>query len=172
MASKPGTDAAAHPHPHGSLENPDVAHESTDINVRAILWFTFMLVATTVAISVTMYGLFVAFDRIERKDDQTMLPLMQPAGQRPPNPQLQTTPWTDLKKFRGDEEDYLHSYGWIDEKAGVAHIPIDKAKALLLQKGLPARAGEADPTEGTPVAASGESSGGRRITSRKAGGAQ
>jgi hypothetical protein len=163
---------AAHPHPHGSLENPDVAHESSDVNIRALLWFVFMLVATTVLISVAMYGLMSVFDRIERNNDQTKLPLMRPAGQRPPEPQLQTTPWTDLKKFRADEETHIHSYGWIDEKAGVAHIPIDKAKALLLQKGLPSRGGAFDPTEGTPVAASGESSGGRRITSRKAGGAQ
>lgn len=31
---------------------------------------------------------------------------------------------------------YLHSYGWVDRKAGVIHIPIQQAmEALLAQKG-------------------------------------
>ncbi len=33
----------------------------------------------------------------------------------------------------------LHSYGWVDQKAGVVRIPIDRAMTLLLQRGLPAR---------------------------------
>jgi hypothetical protein len=160
MGSTPGTDAA---HPHGSLENPEVAHEESDINVRAVLWFVGILVATTIAIHLTMYGLFVVLDRFEAKNDPPISPLMAPAGQLPPEPRLQTTPWEDLKRFRAEEELHLNSYGWVDKTAGVAHLPIDKAKALLLQRGLPARQGSSDPTEGTHVAASGESSGGRNI---------
>jgi hypothetical protein len=173
MGSTPGTDAAAHP--HGSLENPEVAHESSDISIRAVVWFTAMLVATCVAINIAMWGLFKVFDKIEVKNDPAVSPLMAPVGQPPPGPGLQTTPWQDLKKFRADEDRYLHSYGWIDERAGVAHIPIDKAKALLLQRGLPARPGTADPTEGTHVAAGGESSSGRNIApkaARPSGGGQ
>ena len=33
----------------------------------------------------------------------------------------------------------LNSYGWVDPKAGVVRIPIDRAMDLLLQKGLPVR---------------------------------
>ncbi|PYX87325.1 MAG: hypothetical protein DMG68_12200 [Acidobacteria bacterium] len=35
------------------------------------------------------------------------------------------------------EEEILNSYGWVDPKAGVAHIPIEKAMELLAQRGLP-----------------------------------
>jgi hypothetical protein len=159
MGSTPGTNAA---HPHGSLENPEVAHEESDINVRAILWFVAILVGTTLAIHLTMYGLFVGLARFDAKNDPAVSPLLAPAGQLPPEPRLQTTPWEDLKKFRAEEDVHLHSYGWVDKTAGVAHLPIDKAKALLLQRGLPARE-TSDPTQGTHVAASGESSGGRNI---------
>lgn len=161
MGSTPGTDAAAHP--HGSLENPEVAHEATDVSLRAVIWFAALLVFTAVLINLSMWGLFVVLDRLERKSDPAVSPLMAPAGQLPPEPRLQTTPWADLKKFRADEDSYLHSYGWVDKGAGVAHLPIDKAKALLLQRGLPSRPGPQDPTEGTHVASSGESSGGRDI---------
>jgi len=160
MGSTPGTNAA---HPHGSLDNREVAHEESDINVRAVLWFVGILVATTLAIHLAMYGLFVGFARYEAKNDPVVSPLMAPAGQLPPEPRLQTTPWQDLERFRAEENLHLHSYGWVDKNAGVAHLPIDKAKALLLQRGLPAREASSDATEGTHVAASGESSGGRNI---------
>jgi mono/diheme cytochrome c family protein len=38
---------------------------------------------------------------------------------------------------RQQEIAQLHSYGWVDQKAGVAHIPIDRAIALVAASGLP-----------------------------------
>jgi hypothetical protein len=127
------------------------------------VWFVVLLVGTTLAIHLSMLGLFNVFAHMEAAADPDVTPLMRPAGEPPPEPRLQTTPWQDLTRFRANEDRHLHSYGWIDEKAGVAHVPIDKAKALLLQRGLPARASATDPTEGTNVAASGEASGARTI---------
>jgi hypothetical protein len=152
-----------HPHPHGELKNPEVAHEASDVNIRAVIWFVAILVITTVSIHLSMAGLFKLFASMEAKNDPQLSPLMAPPGQRPPAPELQTTPWTDLRDFRQKEEQRLHSYGWVDEKAGVAHLPIDKAKALLLQKGLPVRPVAADPAEGTHGFANGEASSGRNI---------
>ena len=37
------------------------------------------------------------------------------------------------------EEQTLHSYGWVDQQAGVVRIPIDRAMELLAQRGLPTR---------------------------------
>jgi hypothetical protein len=42
----------------------------------------------------------------------------------------------EIYDFRLNEEQRLNSYGWVDEKAGVVHIPIDRAMELLAQKGL------------------------------------
>ena len=38
----------------------------------------------------------------------------------------------------------LNTYGWVDRKAGVAHIPVDRAIDILAKRGLPTcgRAGE------------------------------
>jgi hypothetical protein len=160
MGSTPGTSDL---HPHGDLENPEVAHEESDVNIRAILGFVAILVITAVVIHVAMWGLFKFFANMEAQNDPQLSPLMVPAGQRPPDPQLQTTPWTDLRQFREKEDQRLHSYGWVDEKSGIAHLPIDKAKALLLQKGLPVRPVAADPAEGTHAFADGEASSGRNI---------
>ena len=49
-----------------------------------------------------------------------------------------------LKNLRATEDTDLTSYGWVDRKNGVVHIPIDQAMDLILQRGLPIR--QATPT--------------------------
>ena len=159
MGSTPGTEA----HPHGGLENPDVAHEHSDISINGVVWFVAILVLVAGLVHVGMWALMRVLDRMEVSNDPYVSPLAVPVGQLPPEPRLQTTPWQDLKQFRTQEEQYLHSYGWVDQKGGIAHVPIDKAKALLLQRGLAVRQAAGDALEGTHVAASGESSSGRTI---------
>lgn len=150
-------------HPHGELHNPDTAYEHSDINLGAIVAFAVLLAVITLTIQAAVYGIFVMFNHFEQTADRTVSPLEAPAGTAPPEPRLQTTPWSDLQQLRAAELLYLHSYGWIDKDRGIAHMPIEKAKALLLQKGLPVRPGLADPTEGTSFASTGESSGGRNL---------
>jgi hypothetical protein len=155
-------------HPHGDLDNREIAHEHSDINVRAIIWFVVVLTVIVLAVDVAMFGLFKLFDRMEVKNDPVVSPLALPAGQPLGAPGLQTEPWADLKKFRAEQLAYLHGYGWVDEPGGVARIPIDKAKGLLLKKGLPVRPELADAFEGTSVASGGESNGGRTIPAGEA----
>lgn len=158
----PGTNADAHP--HGDLHNPDVAHESTDISIRGVLWFVVILAGTVIVVQLAMAGLMKVFEHYEAANDQFVSPQAVPAGTLPPEPRLQTTPWEDLKEFRAGEEATLQTYGWVDQKGNIVRLPIDKAKALLLQRGIPVRNGAPnDPTEGTHVAATGESNSARRI---------
>jgi hypothetical protein len=156
----PGTNADAHA--QDNLHNPEVHHEHSDINVRAILWFVIVLATTAAVVHVAMYGLFKVFDRMEAANDPS-IPLGRPIAVAPPDPRLQTTPWQDLKAFRATEDQALHSYGWVGRNAGVVSLPIDRAKELLLERGLPTRSGAGDPTEGTHVASTGESNSGRMI---------
>jgi hypothetical protein len=155
-------------HPHGSPDNVDVVHEESDINVRAIIWFMVVLAGIVLAVDVAMWGTFRLFAHIEEKNDPVVSPLAIPAGQPLGPPGLQTTPWADLKKFRADQNAHLHGYGWVDETSGVARVPIEKAKEMLLKKGLPVRPELAGETEGTHVAAGGESNGGRTIPAGQA----
>jgi hypothetical protein len=155
--------SAPNVHPHGELHNPDTAHESTDISMRAIVSFVILLTVVTIGIQGAMYVVFRVLARVESASDPEVSPLATPANEAPAEPRLQTTPWADLKTLRAEETSYLHGYGWIDQQAGVARIPIDRAKELLLQKGLAVRQGPVDPSEGTSIAATGESTGGRNL---------
>jgi hypothetical protein len=54
-----------------------------------------------------------------------------------PPPRLERNEQIEIKDFRLQEEQTLNSYGWVDEKAGVVRIPIERAMQLLAQRGLP-----------------------------------
>jgi hypothetical protein len=149
--------------PHDNLDYPDTAHEESDVNLRAIIWFVVVLTAIVLVTDVAMWGLFKALAYYDVENDPPVSPLFVGAGKPLPPPGLQTTPWTDLTHYRAEANAYLHSYGWVDEKAGVARIPIEKAKAMLLKQGLPVRPDAVDAAAGTHIAAGGESNGGRTL---------
>ena len=82
-----------------------------------------------------------------------------------PEPKLMTVEPMHLRDVRAAEQQRLHGYGWVDEKAGVARIPIDEAKKLTLERGLAVRPDPlTDERLGTRRPASGESSSGRTVT--------
>lgn len=150
---------------HGDLVNEDVHHEESDINVRAILWFVAILTGITVAIQIAMWGMFKGLAWYEVRNEPYVTPLTRQPAQASdfPEPRLQTTPWTEMQAFRAEQDAYLHSYGWVDEKLGIARIPIAKAKALLLQRGVAVRPELAADLDGTSLAATGDASGGRSL---------
>ena len=118
---------------------PDVAHEHSDVNVRAILWFCAGLVVVAVVIHVAMWGLFELFETRTAAADPAPAPLAAPTGQLPPSPRLQTRPVNDLKSMRVDEDTLLNADGPVDGQGGVSRIPIERAKRLIVEKGLPVR---------------------------------
>jgi hypothetical protein len=63
--------------------------------------------------------------------------VMPGAGSEMPPPYLQTREPLGLERFRANEEQILTTYGWIDKNNGVVRIPIDRAKELLLERGIP-----------------------------------
>jgi hypothetical protein len=54
-----------------------------------------------------------------------------------PAPRLQANPDVELVTVKTEELGRLSGYGWVDKKAGVAHIPIDRAIDILTKTGLP-----------------------------------
>lgn len=153
-------------HNAGDEHNQD-AHEHSDINIRTVLLAAFALASVVAILMVAMWGLFTVFEHQAAANDPQVSPLAVPAGQLPPEPRLQTNEPQGLKTFRETEAKTLDSYGWVDEKSGVARVPIDEAKRFLLERGLPSRAAAVDPATGTHAQAYGEASGGRRVGGKK-----
>jgi hypothetical protein len=124
------------------LEQADLRHEHRDVNTWAIGKFAIALVLLCGFALLVLAGLFKYFQTRENAEQGPPgAAAMQ--GRLPPAPRLQTNPIGDLRAFQTGEEKVLDSYGWLDQKAGTVHIPIDRAMDLVVQRGLPARTGGA-----------------------------
>jgi hypothetical protein len=175
------TKASAEPAHHYTPEemhNEDVAHEHVDVNITALVWSMVIMFGTVIGTAVLMYGLF--WGVLEPKAaarDPKLSPLAMPSTSMPPTtttspffggapePKLMTDEAKRLNEVRTSEQALLDAYGWTDEKAGVAHIPIDEAKILMIKRGLAVRPDPlTDERLGTRRPASGESSSGRNVT--------
>ena len=120
--------------------NPEVDHEHSDVNIRAILGFGAALVVVAAVVHLLIYGLFSYFDGREGVKVPSAYPLAASQGHHePPEPRLQTDPRQDLADMRAKEDEVIGSYGWVDKNAGIVRIPIDAAMKLTLERGLPAR---------------------------------
>jgi hypothetical protein len=149
--------SAGHHYAPAELDNEDVNHEHSDINVRAIVSSAVVLAAIVAVVFGLMYGAFRLLATQATNTDPQLSPLA-------PQPKLLTNEYAVLSRQRRSEEQRLNGYGWVDEANGVARIPISEAKKLIAERGLPARAnGAAAPTVGTNRAARGESSSGRIV---------
>ncbi len=96
------------------------------------------------------FGLFRALGAREARQDPPPPPLgRSDEGRLPPEPRLQTAPAGELAALVEDEQRALTGYGWVDEKAGVARIPIEEAMALFVG-GMRAPAAAAAPSGAPP----------------------
>jgi hypothetical protein len=145
------------------IDNPDVAHEHSDVNVRGIFGFGIGLALGTALVSLLLWGAFsVMVDQFTPGPSPTASPLTRnrpvvPESQKHaestfPEPRLQPNASEDLAKFRQEEHRRLNSYGWVDQNRGIAHIPIERAKQLVLERGLPVRAAGTAPPSAPPPA--------------------
>jgi hypothetical protein len=116
-------------------------HETRDVRYRPIVGAGIGLVLLTLAAVALMrpfMGLLAT--RTAGRSEQAS-PLAGLYGRRqPPQPRLQARPLEDLTALRAAEEAALRGYGWVDEDAGVLRIPVERAKDLHAERGLPARA--------------------------------
>ena len=107
-----------------------------EVSVPVILWITTglaLLCALGMLITWGMRGFYAS-------QAAAMAPPPSPiaeANERrlPAGPLLQRDPEGELAAMRHEMTERLSGYGWIDEGAGVAHIPIDKAMDLLVESG-------------------------------------
>jgi len=116
-------------------------HELRDVNVRALFGIALAMLFTALVIHVVVWWLMNFLAHHPRRPDVSLSPLAQ-AKRIPPPPRLQGTqlevsPPLDLAAFRAQEEAQLNSYGWVDKNTGRVRIPIERAKELILQQGLP-----------------------------------
>jgi hypothetical protein len=143
------------------IRNVEVEHETSDINVRAVLVFVAVLTITTAAVSVGMLFLFKYFDAQEAKQEPKRGPmaLTSKEEQLPPEPRLQAAPGFEIElpggrkevlQLKAPQAEYqvLKRYwdqalkGELKDQSGnPIGIPIDQAMQQVVSgEGLPTRA--------------------------------
>ncbi len=136
---------------HGS-SGPEAGFEREDLGTRGVFFFMIGLAVVGIVIYFIIIGLYSFLDKYERSRMPTASPLISTNGvmsrvvtqeymeQRFKDngvPMLEVNERGQFRDFLIKQESQLNSYGWVDEKAGVAHIPIDRAMELIAQRGLP-----------------------------------
>lgn len=137
--------------------NSQPQHETRDVNVRGVVMFCVTLAAAVLVVSVVLWGLVHVFSRQAERRQPEVSPVFSQARARQdfPAPQLQPPPplpggtdnryrpfitdTVDLQTMQQRERYLLNSYGWVDQNAGIVHIPIEQAIDMLIKQGLPAR---------------------------------
>lgn len=129
-------------------KHPEIEYEREDLSALGIMGFLAGLAIVGLAMHIILAGMFNYLDTYSKVHQGATHPLTQPvtADLRNPTPQvadkfplprLETNELGELNDQRLHEEEVLNSYGWVDQKAGVAHIPITRAMQLIAQRGLP-----------------------------------
>jgi hypothetical protein len=121
-------------------QNPEVHHEDSDVNVRAIFGFALGLIVTGIAVHLIVWLLFQFLNQPAGAGEALSYPLSVGQENRvPPEPRLQTNPRDDLRMLHVHEDELLTTYGWVDKASGVVRIPVDEALKITAQQGLPTR---------------------------------
>ena len=154
---------------NGKEDSVELGHEESRVQVAGVTWFIIILSIAVVFVGWLMVALINSFEGREQKSELESRPSPFAAERPkiPPEPRLQLAPASEeqidkrvppdlktqhplqeMKELRSNWDKELNSYGWVDEQGGVVRIPIEDAKRLLLQRGLPTRSPK-KPEEGT-----------------------
>ena len=132
-------------------EHNELGFERQDLGSRPIYGFLISLVIIGILVYYGLWGVFYLLDTYNRTHQPPANPMVQQTEANPryvppgsiektfPEPRLETDERTELNDFRLAEEQTLNSYGWVDQNAGLVHIPIERAMQLIAQRGLPTK---------------------------------
>lgn len=138
------------------IVNPETRHEESDVNVRALLWAVVIFIVFAGLTHLILFLQFHAYARYFRNEPSQPMTMMPHPINAPPSPVLQpfphegppwlsqnnespitSTPLTDMAGMRAADDEALNKAGWIDQKKGIVQLPIETAKKLVVQRGLP-----------------------------------
>ena len=116
----------------GLGKQPRRGHETSDANIRDLIIFgagLSLLIIAGLLVSGAVFHYFVGHQGLGPpaspfENDRTL----------PPEPRLQVTAPKDLKQYKAAQDEILNSYGWVDQKAGIVRIPIDRAMDILVSR--------------------------------------
>ena len=135
-------------------------YERSDVSVIGIVLSTIGLVVGSALALALMAWMFLEFEKRAAAAEAERIPptrVSEPLPEHPPKPVLQAAPGSsfelrnpaiEMQDWRRQEQELLESSGWVDRNNGIVRIPVERAKQLLLERGLPVRE---RPPDGAPA---------------------
>lgn len=135
--------------PQGIPGGMQTGHQESTIQVRGLI-----IGAVALAVTVLICQVVLAWWMRGFEQEDARAKALHPGRQNLevdqfPTPRLQKSPPTEMEQMREEELVRIANYGWVDRKAGIARIPVDRALHILAEKGLPKVAAK-PPTTGAP----------------------
>lgn len=139
-------------HQDGHGNTPELV-ESSGIKAKPILIFLAALAVATAMVFVIIKGMQYGFKKMDEADKTQPATQLTGGEKLPPAPRLQGAPepvpnqtggtrpsqlpLDDLKTYREQVNEKAGSYEWVDKQGNIARIPIERAKEMIAEKGLP-----------------------------------
>lgn len=111
-------------------------HERRDVHALSLALLVILLLIGLFLADLAVAAIQSAFKRHAAESSAVAPPFA--TGLKYPAPRLEISRSEELQAVRGREELLVKSYGWVDRKAGVVRIPVERAIDLLVERGLPA----------------------------------
>jgi hypothetical protein len=104
----------------------ETSYEPSDANARLVV-----AIAATVAVVVIVSIAILAISYPSALSPSSLSP-----SRLPPKPRLLVNEPADLARFEAAQKKRLDSYGWVDRRRGIVHIPIKEAMKRVAAKGF------------------------------------
>jgi hypothetical protein len=128
--------------------NADVSFETRDVKTSTIYWYLVVLaLAVAASFGVCVYILRYTTSIVEQADTPAPASRMEHPSDfvaLPPEPRLQglpghdNDPQADMREKVAKDNEENEKFGWVDQGAGIAQIPVKDAMKIIAEKGLPA----------------------------------
>ena len=126
---------------HIDGHNEEAEFERQDLGAKPVILFLVGLTVGCLLVALALRGMYSYLDARENRHQPALNPLVQQTHTdtrsvargdiaKFPQPRLETNEPSEINEFRLHEEQMLHSYGWVDQSAGVVRIPIDRAMII------------------------------------------
>jgi hypothetical protein len=113
-------------------------HETRDISFRAVYRLTGLIIVSAVVIHLGVWWLFRDLQGRQKRGMPEANPLAKEnRGRLPPPPQLEGLQRMNRPfEERPPETSRPDSYGWVDRKAEIVRVPVDRAMNLIVEQKL------------------------------------
>lgn len=110
--------------------------EAADVPVRSV-GFALIAIMGLLVVILAVLAAFYRFEVGRTLEARPTPPALAEVEVTPPKPHVLDDQLAQRRVIEADAAARLSGYGWVDRQAGIAHIPIDRAMAILAERGWP-----------------------------------